>query len=87
MHHSLDIWHKAKKLKKGLHEVCIPRVYLSIDFLFQAGKLRGMGKLGKWSNNIVNHFWFCSQTCEGKLESLKVTMLRWHFTFIMITTS
>ena len=40
----------------------------------QAGKLKGMGKLGQWSNNIVNHFWFCSRTCNTSLDSLKVNI-------------
>ena len=46
---------QIQKDKKGLVEVNMKTIY---KLLFPAGKLKGMGKLGKWSNNIVNHFWF-----------------------------
>lgn len=36
----------------------------------QAAKLKGMGKLGQWSNNVVNHFWFCCRTCDTSLGKL-----------------
>ena len=38
----------------------------------QAGKLKKMNKIGMWSQNIVNHFWFCCRTCNGDLADLKV---------------
>jgi len=31
-----------------------------------------MGKIALWSQNIVNHFWYCSRTCNGDLSDLKV---------------
>ena len=78
--HSLDVWHKAKKIKKALEEVMhiyiyvymlvvCSRTYLSC---FQAGRGKGMGKLSMWSEKIVNHFWYCCQACGESLEMLKV---------------
>ncbi|XP_065886789.1 uncharacterized protein [Dysidea avara] len=57
MLHSLDVWHKSKKLKKALAE---------------AGKRKGMDKLLKWSSNIVNHFWYCCRTSNGDVQILKI---------------
>ncbi|XP_068709173.1 uncharacterized protein [Montipora foliosa] len=56
--HSLDIWHKAKKLNKALH---------------QAAKIKGCSDLQEWTDCIVNHFWYCSQDCNGSEEQLKET--------------
>lgn len=53
VYHSLDVWHKSKKLKKALGE---------------ASKLQGMGKLLKWNGNIANHFWYCCRTCNGDVR-------------------
>lgn len=30
-----------------------------------------MGKLSMWGDKVVNHFWYCCQSCEGDLEMLK----------------
>ncbi|XP_068735198.1 uncharacterized protein [Montipora capricornis] len=56
--HSLDIWHKAKKLSKCLH---------------QAAHRRGCETLKEWIDDIVNHFWFCCQSCDGSVDELKET--------------
>ncbi|XP_068760155.1 uncharacterized protein [Montipora capricornis] len=56
--HSLDIWHKAKKLSKCLH---------------QAARIRGCETLKEWIDDIVNHFWFCCQSCDGSVDELKET--------------
>ncbi|XP_044171163.1 uncharacterized protein LOC114950456 isoform X4 [Acropora millepora] len=45
--HSLDIWHKAKSIKK-----CISKV----------GSTKGMEKIKKWSEHIIRHFWYCCST-------------------------
>ena len=45
---------------------------LTITKSLQAGKVCNMGKLNQWSGNIVNHFWFCCRTCDGKSVKLKV---------------
>ncbi|PFX12302.1 hypothetical protein AWC38_SpisGene23764 [Stylophora pistillata] len=51
--HSLDIWHKAKKLSKCIH---------------QAARVKGCESLKEWIDDIVSHFWFCYQNCEGRVE-------------------
>lgn len=56
--HSLDIWHKAKKLSKCLH---------------QAAKMKGCEAIKPWIEDIVNHFWFCCQSCNRDVEELKDT--------------
>ncbi|XP_044184769.1 uncharacterized protein LOC122964909 [Acropora millepora] len=45
--HSLDIWHKAKSIKK-----CISKV----------GSTKGMEKIKMWSEHIIRHFWYCCST-------------------------
>lgn len=47
---------KAKKLSKCLH---------------QAARVKGCEPLKEWIDDIVNHFWFCCQTCEGSVDELK----------------
>ncbi|XP_019861927.1 PREDICTED: uncharacterized protein LOC100634668 [Amphimedon queenslandica] len=54
--HSLDVWHKAKKLKKSLS---------------QAGKKKGYEKIKMWSDQICNHFWYCCKECNGDVEKLE----------------
>lgn len=54
--HSLDIWHKAKKLSKCIH---------------QAARVKGCESLKEWIDDIVSHFWFCCQNCEGGVGELK----------------
>lgn len=34
--------------------------------------MRGMQKIALWSQNIVNHFWFCCRKCGGDRMDLKV---------------
>lgn len=79
--HSMDVWHKAKLLRKVLINVRYHiYVILAYNFIYlctisyKAGKLRGMEKIALWSQNIVNHFWYCSRTCNGDLTSMKVCM-------------
>uniref|UniRef100_A0A1X7V8L1 Uncharacterized protein n=1 Tax=Amphimedon queenslandica TaxID=400682 RepID=A0A1X7V8L1_AMPQE len=48
--HSLDVWHKAKKLKKTLS---------------QAAEKKGHDKINMWSDQICNHFWYCRKECNG----------------------
>jgi len=74
--HSLDVWHKSKKIRKALAKVKV--------FIFdlcntntpwlQAGKVKNMKKLQQWSGNIINHFWHCCKTCEGDPMKLKVQL-------------
>ncbi|XP_022809882.1 uncharacterized protein LOC111346887 [Stylophora pistillata] len=51
--HSLDIWHKAKKLSKCIH---------------QAARVKGCESLKEWIDDVVSHFWFCCQNCEGRVK-------------------
>lgn len=55
--HSLDVWHKSKKIRKALAK---------------AGKVKNMNKLQQWGGNIINHFWHCCKTCEGDPMKLKI---------------
>ncbi|PFX15418.1 hypothetical protein AWC38_SpisGene20363 [Stylophora pistillata] len=54
--HSLDIWHKAKKLSKCIHH---------------AARVKGCESLKEWIDDIVSHYWFCCQNCEGHVGELK----------------
>ena len=53
--HSLDIWHKAKKLTLRLSEVAKRAPYRS---------------LLSWIRPITNHFWYCSHACKGDAEKM-----------------
>lgn len=55
--HSLDTWHKAKALRKALSN---------------AAKSKECEELSEWITPIINHFWHCSQNCNGSTEKLKV---------------
>eukprot|EP00105_Crassostrea_gigas_P025893 XP_011446631.2 PREDICTED: uncharacterized protein LOC105341690 [Crassostrea gigas] len=55
LQHSLDIWHKAKKLTTSLSDI--------------AKKPGCRGQL-QWIRPIVNHFWWCCSTCKGSVERL-----------------
>ena len=55
--HSLDVWHKSKSIRKSLSKVC---------------KAKENEDLIEWIEPIINHFWYCAQTCNGNLEKLKV---------------
>ena len=74
--HSLDIWHKAKRLRKALAEVRLEMDFILItlptSFCFKAGKGRGMQKIGAWTDKIVNHFWHCCEKAKGDTDVLKV---------------
>lgn len=35
-------------------------------------KTKGMGKLALWTDHIVNHFWYCCESCNDSVENLKV---------------
>lgn len=34
-----------------------------------------MGKLSMWGDKVVKHFWYCCQSCNGDLETLKASVL------------
>ncbi|XP_062620690.1 uncharacterized protein LOC134282303 [Saccostrea cucullata] len=53
--HSLDIWHKAKKL-----------AYMLGD----AAKKAAHRSLLPWIRPTVNHFWYCCNTCSGDVQKL-----------------
>ena len=55
--HSLDVWNKAKALRK---------------VLFNTAKISGNESIKPWIDSIVNHFWHCSQNCNRDLGQLKV---------------
>uniref|UniRef100_A0A8W8IZS6 Uncharacterized protein n=1 Tax=Magallana gigas TaxID=29159 RepID=A0A8W8IZS6_MAGGI len=55
LQHSLDIWHKAKKLTISLSDIA---------------KKPGCRGLLQWIRPIVNHFWWCCSTCKGSVERL-----------------
>lgn len=60
--HSLEVWHKAKSIRK-----CLAKV----------GNLKNMGKIQTWSDHIINHFWYCASICKSTAttsdeEALKV---------------
>ena len=55
--HSLDVWHKAKKLRKVLVKV---------------GKLKGMELIALWADEIYKHSWYCCQASDRDVAVLKV---------------
>lgn len=45
-----------------------------------------MEKIGHWSGNIVNHFWFSCRTCNDDEQKLKVGILEFvAFICVIIT--
>ncbi|XP_062500796.1 uncharacterized protein LOC134178034 [Corticium candelabrum] len=54
--HSLDVWHKAKKLAKALSE---------------ASKKKELAELRPWKRSIVNHFWWSCAQAQGDVQKLK----------------
>ena len=72
VHHSMDVWHKAKLLKKVLTNVSDSSKHFNYLCCSKAGKMRGMHKIALWSQNIVNHFWYCCRKCGGDRIELKV---------------
>jgi len=47
IHHSLDVWHKAKKLKKELGEVCITRFFGLINKFLLGRAVERYGEIWK----------------------------------------
>ena len=86
--HSLDVWHKSKKLVKALTEVqwtafVIVHTYMYIDnchqslydtrnTFLQLSKGKNMQKISLWLTSIVNHFWYCCSEAKGDVAVLKV---------------
>lgn len=60
LHHSLDIWHKAKKLNKTLHK---------------ASQDKAAKEIKPWIEGVVNHFWHCCRIAEGDVQKLKSSWL------------
>lgn len=56
---SLDVWHKSKSIRKALGKV---------------SSSKENARLKEWITPIVNHFWYCSRTCGGKADVLKVSI-------------
>ena len=48
--HQFDLWHFSKKIKKGL---------------LAKGKQKRNENLAGWIKTIINHFCWCSATCQG----------------------
>ena len=57
VYHAFDTWHKSKNIAKALHK---------------KAKMKGNEKLKPWIEDIVNHFWYSSEKCDGNLDKLKV---------------
>lgn len=55
LQHSLDIWHKAKKLAFLLGEIA---------------KKAANKDLLPWIRPIINHFWYCCSASKGNVEKL-----------------
>ncbi|XP_063956776.1 uncharacterized protein LOC129269419 isoform X1 [Lytechinus pictus] len=53
LRHSWDIWHGAKNLGKKLTK---------------AASTAKTKPLRYWVKRLVNHFWHCAETCEGKVD-------------------
>ncbi|XP_068700031.1 uncharacterized protein [Montipora foliosa] len=58
--HSLDIWHKAKSIRK-----CIQKV----------ANNKGNEKIAKWSDHIINHFWYCCSTASNSDSLVNATSI------------
>nr|XP_034314958.1 uncharacterized protein LOC109618740 isoform X1 [Crassostrea gigas] len=55
LHHSLDVWHKTKKL---------------VSTLLDLAKRASYKDLMPWIRPIVNHFWWCCSSAKGKTDKL-----------------
>ena len=55
LQHSLDVWHKSKKLASTLADLA---------------KRSPFKDLLPWIRSIVNHFWWCCSTCHGRVDKL-----------------
>lgn len=38
-------------------------------FLYQAGSAKGLNKISEWSDDIINHFWYCCETASKDTTS------------------
>ena len=56
IHHSLDVWHKSKKIVEELGS--------------EAKKARNR-KLFPWLRHIVRHFWYACSRCKGSKVILR----------------
>ncbi|KAM7427403.1 hypothetical protein ABFA07_021457 [Porites harrisoni] len=52
--HSLDVWHKAKSIRK-----CINKI----------GSAKNMEKVSQWADHIINHFWYCCEMASKETSS------------------
>lgn len=55
LHHSLDMWHKAKKLAVTMADIT---------------KKSACRQLLPWIRPIINHFWWSCSTCRGSVDTL-----------------
>lgn len=46
--HSLDVWHKAKSIRKCLLKV---------------SNVKETNQVAKWSEKLIKHFWYCCGIC------------------------
>ncbi|XP_068759996.1 uncharacterized protein [Montipora capricornis] len=63
--HSLDVWHKAKSIRK-----CIQKVAAT----------KGNEKIAEWSDRIINHFWYCcsvASECDDKVKAIALLKNKW----------
>lgn len=58
--HFLDIWHKAKSIRK-----CIQKV----------AAIKGNEKIARWSDHIINHIWYCCAVASECTNHVKATSL------------
>ena len=54
--HQFDVWHFAKSIKKRLSKLA---------------KKKDKKELNDWIKSIINHFWWCSASCDNNFEILK----------------
>ena len=62
INHQFDIWHLAKSLSKKLRH---------------ASSKKEWQDLGLWKKSIINHLWWCSQTCGNSAIQIKVCYVSW----------
>ena len=49
----------------------------------QASKTKGMGVLESWSDNVVNHFWWCCESYAKDVDLLKVTTSTCIYSYVL----
>jgi hypothetical protein len=54
--HQFDVWHVGRNIKKKLSKMA---------------KKKECQELNQWIKAIINHFWWCSASCNGNAEELK----------------